>query len=308
MSVVVFGSINIDLVAKTSVMPKDGQTVIGDEFFTNPGGKGANQAVASARMGAPTEMVGRVGNDIFADELLENLKTNSVGIDNIFIDKNTSSGTAIIIVDASGQNRIVVIPAANGRIDESDIDRLESALKSASILLLQLELPIEAVIEAAEIAKRKNVKVIFDPAPAQALPERFYPLIDIITPNQTEAELLTGIAVTNEQQASESAEELIKRGVSEVIIKMGSEGVFRTDGKEKLYLPAFKVKAIDTVAAGDAFNGCLAAMLNEGASIRQAIEWAQAAAALSVTRQGAQQSMPTRQEVESTFKLNSERK
>lgn len=297
MSVVVFGSINMDLVVKTPRVPSDGETLTGQDFFTNPGGKGANQAVASARMGAVTKIVGRIGSDVFGTELLENLRTNNIDTDGIIVDGSVHSGTAMILVDDNGQNRIVVIPAANGCIGSKDIQRLKSILEDAKILLLQLEIPMDMVLQAAKEAKQANVKVILDPAPAQKLPDELYSLIDIITPNQSETELLTNLQVNNENDAAKAAVELLKRGVGQVIIKMGDKGVYWTDGKDSQYLSAFKVKAVDTVAAGDAFNGCLAAALSEDKPISEALRRALAGGALSVTKQGAQKAMPKRNDV-----------
>lgn len=297
MCIVVFGSMNLDLVARVPRLPTSGETLTGYTFQTFPGGKGANQAVACARLGAKTYMVGRVGEDVFGKNLLGELASAGVDHTNVEIDPGTSSGVALIAVEDSAENMIIVIPGANGQIGEIDLLRLEKVLDQSKILLLQLEIPIEMVVAAAKLAKDKGVKVILDPAPAQTLPDEIYSLIDILTPNETEAELLVGFPVETQKDAARAAKILKDRGVQQVIIKMGSQGAFALiDGKENLY-PAFSVTAVDTVAAGDAFNGGLAAALNEDKSIEEAIKWGIAAGALSVTKEGAQSSMPERNEL-----------
>ena len=297
MCIVVFGSMNLDLVARVPRLPTSGETLTGYTFQTFPGGKGANQAVACARLGAKTYMVGRVGEDVFGKNLLGELASAGVDHTNVEIDPGTSSGVALIAVEDSAENMIIVIPGANGQIGEIDLLRLEKVLDQSKILLLQLEIPIEMVVAAAKLAKDKGVIVILDPAPAQTLPDEIYSLIDILTPNETEAELLVGFPVETQKDAARAAKILKDRGVQQVIIKMGSQGAFALiDGKENLY-PAFSVTAVDTVAAGDAFNGGLAAALNEDKSIEEAIKWGIAAGALSVTKEGAQSSMPERNEL-----------
>jgi len=295
MSIAVFGSINMDLVARTPRLPAPGETLTGQSFQTFPGGKGANQAVACARLGAKTFMVGRVGGDVFGDTLKSELAAAGVHHSNVEIDAGISSGVALIAVEDSAENIIIVIPGANGRINDEDLLRLESVLEKSKILLLQLEVPLEMVVAAAKMAKEKGVMTILDPAPAQVLPEEIYSLIDIITPNETEAALLVGFPVENQQDASRAARVLKERGVGQPIIKMGSKGAFAyIDGKERFY-DAFPVTAVDTVAAGDAFNGALAVALSEGKPIQEAIQWGMAGGALSVTKEGAQPAMPEKQ-------------
>lgn len=297
MPVVVFGSINMDLVVKVPRMPSDGETLVGTEFFTNPGGKGANQGVAAARMGVATRMVGRVGGDGFGKELLGSLEANGVAVDGVAVDGQVCSGTAMIMVDDGGQNRIVVLPAANGCVDDDDIQRLAQALDGAEVLLLQLEVPMEMVLQAAEIAKQKNVTLILDPAPAQKLPDQIYSLIDVITPNQSEAEFLIGFPVNNANDAARAAEVLKARGIGKVVVKMGGDGACWTDGDTIRHISTYDVEVVDTVAAGDTFNGCLAAALASGKPFTEAIDWVLAGSALSVAKQGAQQSMPVRDDV-----------
>ncbi len=295
MSIIVFGSINIDLVATTPRLPVAGETLLGEDFFKVSGGKGANQAVALAKLGIPTQIVGRVGADDFGTELVNNLQASGVQTDNIFVDETVSSGVAIITVSHTGENQIVVIPGANGRVNQEDVERLSHFLPQATALLLQLEIPINAVVAATKVAQRANIKVIFDPAPAQCnLPDELYPLVDIITPNEVEAAQLVGFPVNGEEQAAKAAAVLLQRGVKCAIVKLGAKGVFCATAEDKFFVPAFSVHAVDTVAAGDAFNGGLAAALFEGLSLHQAVVWGAAAGALTATKPGAQTSLPDR--------------
>jgi ribokinase len=304
MSIVVFGSINMDLVARTPRLPAPGETLTGHSFQTFPGGKGANQAVACARLGAKTSMVGRVGGDVFGNTLKAQLESAGVDHTNVAVDAQVSSGVALIAVEDSAENIIIVLPGANGHVNEDDLLRLGSLLKTSKVLLLQLEIPLKMVIAAAKIAKEKGVKVILDPAPAQVLPEEIFRLIDIITPNETEAALLVGFPVENQEDASRAVKVLEKRGAGGSIIKMGSKGAFAyIDGKERFY-DAFPVTAVDTVAAGDAFNGALAVALSEGEPIEEAIKWGLAGGALSVTKEGAQPAMPDRNELLAMLEMN----
>jgi ribokinase len=296
MAVVVFGSINMDLVARTPRLPAPGETITGHTFFTVPGGKGANQAVAAARLGVPTRMVGRVGQDVFAPTLLASLA--DAGVDTAGVVETAGpSGVAAIAVDDRAENTIVVVPGANGEVGEADLGRLESALDGARALLLQLEIPLAAVVAAARAARRRGVTVILDPAPARELPADLYALADIITPNETEAELLLGFPVRDEQAAARATHELLERGVGRVVIKMGGRGAYAADATGGALAPAFAVTPVDTVAAGDAFNGGLAAALSEGLPFAEALRWGLAAGAISVTRAGAQSSMPSRAEL-----------
>ena len=296
--IIVFGSINMDLVARTPNIPVAGETITGYEFFTAPGGKGANQAVAAARLGAKTHMVGRVGNDVFAGALLDSLRQNGVDIDLVGQDEQHSSGVAVIAVDERSENSIVVIPGANGSVGRQEVSQLASLLGDARVLLMQLEIPLEAVIAAGRAAQAAGVRVVLDPAPAKPLPEAVFEFCDTITPNEIEAGMLVGFPVEGIDRAQEAASVLLERGARNVIIKMGRHGAFWSDGNRSEFFPAFKVKAIDTVAAGDAFNGGLAVGLSEGLPIIEAIEWGMAAGALSTTKPGAQPSMPGRSEVE----------
>lgn len=293
MSIVVFGSINMDLVAHTPQLPKPGETLIGHSFSTVPGGKGANQAVACARLGVKTRMVGKVGGDVFGIAFRENLAVTGVDTTFVATDAAVASGIALIAVDDDAENNIIVVPGANGTIGEADLLRLEQALDKANLLLLQLEIPLEMVVAAAKIAQQKKVTVILDPAPACQLPDELYPLIDILTPNESEAAMLVGFPVNNRESAEKAARVLSEKGVSRLIIKMSAKGVFALDSQRSQSYPAIPVTAIDTVAAGDAFNGALGAGLSDGKSFDEAIRWGLAGGALAVTKAGAQAAMPT---------------
>lgn len=295
MPIIVFGSINIDLVATVLRLPMAGETLLGHNFVQNPGGKGANQAVALARLQIPTHMVGRVGIDSFASELLNNLQNSGVNTDNVSLDEDetVSSGVAMIAVDDRGENQIIVIPGANGRVNQEDVEQLSDLLPNSTALLLQLEIPMAAVLGAAKAAHKAGVKVILDPAPAQSdLPDELYPLLDIITPNEIEAGQLVSFAVDDSKSAAKAAAVLLHRGVKCAIIKLGAKGVFCANAAESFFVPAFVVSTVDTVAAGDAFNGGLAAALYQGLSLNQAVVWGAAAGALATTKLGAQTSLP----------------
>ncbi|ABA19878.1 Ribokinase [Trichormus variabilis ATCC 29413] len=303
MSIIVFGSINIDLVATAPKLPIAGETLLGEDFFKVPGGKGANQAVAVAKLGVPTQMVGRVGAHGFGAELMENLQDAGVQTDNIFVDETASSGVAMITVAHDGENQIVVIPGANGRVNQADVERLSYILPTATALLLQLEIPITAVIAAAQAARSNNITVILDPAPAPSdLPAELYPLIDIITPNEVEAGQIVGFPVDGEEAARKAAGVLLQRGVKSAIVKLGAKGVVCATDKETFFVPAFFVDTVDTVAAGDAFNGGLATALYSGLSLHQAVIWGAAAGALAATKLGAQTSLPDKLTFEAFLK------
>lgn len=293
--VIVFGSINMDLVTKTHRLPIPGETLLGQSFSTVPGGKGANQAVAVARLGVPTTMVGRVGKDSFGEQLLTSLQSAGVCTKDVFLDESHSSGIAVITVDDQSENQIIVIPGVNGQVNEEDVERLTHQLSGASALLLQFEVPIAAVQLAAQAARKTGVRVILDPAPITCeLPIELYSLVDIITPNAIEVEQLVGFRVEDPETAAQAAHLLRQRGVNTVVIKLGAQGAFCATIDDTFFIPAIAVDAVDTVAAGDAFNGGLAAALAEGLSIRQAVVWGAAAGALTATKPGAQSSLPNR--------------
>lgn len=293
MSIVVFGSINMDMIAQTPRFPKPGETLIGTHFITLPGGKGANQAVATAKLGRSTYFVGRVGGDSLGRDLLRRLEQFNINTQGVLIDKNTTSGVAMINVERAGENTIIVIPGANGNIDHSDVTRLEKILLKASLLLLQLEIPLEAVKIAAREAQELGVTVMLDPAPApEKLPDSLYPLIDIITPNQTEAAKLVGFPLSDTESIQKAAKKLLQKGIKIVIIKLGEKGAFYATENEQGFIEPIKVKTIDTVGAGDGFNGGVAAALDQGLSLKQALRWGGVVGALTTTQEGAQTALP----------------
>ncbi|NET35983.1 MAG: ribokinase [Cyanothece sp. SIO1E1] len=293
MPVIIFGSLNMDLVTRTPCLPIAGETLVGYDFTTVPGGKGANQAVAIARLGVAAQMVGRVGGDSFGQELLLSLQAAGVQTDGVFVDAASHSGVAAIAVDEAGENHIIVVAGANGQVNQTDLSCLNQHLSHANALLLQLEIPLSAVQQAAQMASLAGVTVILDPAPARSdLPDDFYPLIDIITPNQIEAGQLVGFTVNSPETAAKAAAVLRQRGVKTVIVKLGQQGALCVNADATWHIPAFPVQAVDTVAAGDAFNGGLAAALAKGLPLRQAVIWGSAAGALAVTKAGAQPAMP----------------
>ncbi|MDF5725148.1 MAG: ribokinase [Rhizonema sp. PD37] len=295
MSIIVFGSINIDLVATSERLPMAGETLLGHNFFQVPGGKGANQAVALALLGIPTQIVGRVGADSFGVELVNNLQASGVQTNSVLVDETVSSGVATIAVDDAGENQIIVIPGANGRVNLEDVERLSYLLPKATALLLQFEIPMSAVLAAAKAAREMGVTVILDPAPApENVPEELYSLVDIITPNEVEIRQLVGFAVDEEVSVAKAAAVLRERGVKYAIIKLGAKGVFCVTPEETFFVPAFPVQTVDTTAAGDAFNGALAAGLFEKLSLHQAVIWGAAAGAIAATKPGAQPSLPNR--------------
>jgi len=293
----------MDLVTRTPRLPIAGETLQGYEFFTAPGGKGANQAVAAARLGISTQIVGRLGDDDFGRQLLAGLQAADVQTDGILVDESASSGVAVIAVDDAGENNIIIVAGANGCVNQQDVERLTDLLPGAAALLLQFEVPLPAVLAAAQAARQAGVLVILDPAPAKEnIPPELYPLIDIITPNEIEASQLVGFPVEGQEAAAKASAELRQRGVGTVIVKLGAQGVFCAAGAETFFVPAFSVRAVDTVAAGDAFNGGLAAALADGRSLRDAVVWGAAAGAISATKAGAQPSLPDRKTFDAFLK------
>ncbi len=293
----------MDLVTRTPRLPIAGETLQGYEFFTAPGGKGANQAVAAARLGISTQIVGRLGDDDFGRQLLAGLQAADVQTDGILVDESASSGVAVIAVDDAGENNIIIVAGANGCVNQQDVERLSDLLPGAAALLLQFEIPLPAVLAAAQAARQAGVLVILDPAPAKEnIPPELYPLIDIITPNEIEASQLVGFPVEGQEAAAKASAELRQRGVGTVIVKLGAQGVFCAAGAETFFVPAFSVRAVDTVAAGDAFNGGLAAALADGRSLRDAVVWGAAAGAISATKAGAQPSLPDRKTFDAFLK------
>ena len=295
-SAIAFGSINMDLVATTPKLPVPGETLLGHNFFTVPGGKGANQAVALARLGVNTYMVGRVGDDSFGNQLLKTLLAAGVNIENVLVDENARSGVALISIDDAGENQIIVVPGANGCVDSTDVDNLNSLLPNCRVLLMQFEIPLPSILLAAQAAKRLGVKIILDPAPVlKEIPAELYPLVDVITPNEIEIGQLVGFAVNDLEAATRATNILLQRGVGCAIAKLGVKGVICATKEETFFVPAFPVETVNTVAAGDAFNGGLAAAMVEDLSLRQSVVWGAAAGAIAATKSGAQSSMPTKE-------------
>ena len=299
MSIMVFGSINMDITTFTPRLPKLGESLFGTSYITVPGGKGNNQAVAAARLGAKVKFIGRVGQDIFGKEVLSVIQAESVDISLIKEDPNHRTGLAIISVDEKADNSIIVISGANMAIDEQDVLRAANSLKDVRVLLFQMEVPLKASLDLARTAKEQGIKIIFDPAPAPStpLPDEFYQLVDIVTPNEIETEALVGFPIQNMNDAEKASIQLREKGVSTAIIKLGDKGGYFNSQGESRFIPPFKVEAIDSVAAGDAFNGALAVAISEGKPITEAARWGAAAGALATTKRGALPSMPYRDEV-----------
>ena len=293
----VLGSTNTDMVITGKKIPVPGETVSGGRFLMNPGGKGANQAVAVARLSAKKGacvFIAKVGDDLFGRETAARVEKDGI-VPRLVVDRKEPSGTALILVDAKGQNVISVALGANGTLSPKDVSPFKKDIEGAAALVMQLETPLDTVEWAAKVAHDAGVSVILNPAPAQKLPKSLYPLVDWITPNETEAELLTGVKVVDAASAAKATAVLKKRGVGHVVITMGSKGAYCGDCN-KVY-PCRKVKAVDCVAAGDTFNGAFAVALAEGRTCADAIAFAQKASAISVTRPGAQSSIPFRKEI-----------
>lgn len=293
----VFGSLNMDLVVRVARFPAPGETVSGHTFTAVPGGKGANQAAASARLGVETALVGRVGDDAHGEALLGALRESGVDVTGVTRTPGVPTGTAHIQVTDGGENTIVVVPGANHALEGSDLERLERALEGAAVLMLQLELPLPQVLGAARRAAARGVPVLLDPAPARPLPDELWRLCTLVTPNEHEAGVLTGLSVATDTGVRAAAEALLGLGAREVVVKRGAQGADWTDGETWHHVPAHRVRAVDTVAAGDAFNGALAAALASGLPRPEALAWGAATAAVAVTRPGAQTSLPTRAEM-----------
>jgi len=294
--IIVIGSTNVDMVVKTDKHPLPGETRLGGIFFMNAGGKGANQAVAAARMGANVTFVTKVGNDIFGEQSIAGFKKERINTDFVFVDDSSSTGTALIVVNKEGENSIVVAPGANARLLPRDIDQVHD-FEEAGIILIQLEIPMETISAVVKKALVNNQKVIMNPAPAQKLADELLNGLFLITPNETEASLLTGISVEDDDTAGEAARIFLKRGVKNVIITLGKKGAYFQNENVSLRINAPVVTAIDTTAAGDTFSGALAVALTEKMSWEEAIKFAVATASISVTRLGAQASIPYRSEI-----------
>ncbi|WP_448104515.1 ribokinase [Pedobacter panaciterrae] len=295
--IIVAGSINMDMVVKTGHIPQPGETVLGGTFFMNPGGKGANQAVAVARLGGEVAFIGKIGDDVFGKQSSQLFDEEGISTLGMLSDPENPSGIALITVDQFGENSIVVAPGANARLEPADVEQAFCLYPEGKILLIQLEIPMLTVEFAARYAHGKGMTVILNPAPANDLTPELFSLIDIITPNANEAEVLSGLKITDIASAKEAAETLRKQGVKNVIITLGKLGAVLLEEDVFYHIEAPEVETVDTTAAGDVFNGALAVAVAEGRSLRDAASFACRAAAIAVTRLGAQSSIPYRNEV-----------
>lgn len=295
--ILVVGSSNTDMVIKTNHFPAPGETILGGKFLMNAGGKGANQAVAAGRLGGMVTFVGKIGDDIFGKQAVQQLEDEGINVSYVAVDPENPSGVAMITVDQKGENSIVVAPGSNGSLSPEDFDKADSELDESEFVLMQLEIPLETVEHIAAKAAAKNKKVILNPAPAAKLSDKLLQNLYLITPNETEAELITGIKVTDEQSALEAANLLHQKGVERVIVTLGAGGAFFLSDEKSGIVKAPKVEAIDTTAAGDTFNGALVVALSEDKPLIDAIAFAVSAASVSVTRIGAQSSIPHRKEL-----------
>jgi ribokinase len=297
-SILVVGSSNTDMIIKVQRIPKPGETILGGEFASAAGGKGANQAVGAARAGGAVTFIARVGRDMFGDKAVAGFIADGINVRHIVRDRTSPSGVALIFVGQNGENSIAVASGANARLTPADLRQARSPFGKASVVVLQLETPLKTVEAAAKLAADAGARVILNPAPARPLPNSLLRRLFLLTPNESEAELLTGIAVNNEAAATKAADALLRRGVENVIITLGARGAFIAGKQGRGLVKGYKVKAVDTTAAGDVFNGTLAVALAEGKSLQDAAQFASAAAAISVTRLGAQTSAPTRKEID----------
>jgi ribokinase len=298
--IVVVGSLNMDLVTRAARRPQRGETLSGESFGMFVGGKGLNQAIAAARQGASVRMVGRVGVDDFGRRLRQTLEAAGVDAQLVAEDSATSTGVATIVLDAEGDNSIIVVPGANGRVGAEDVERASEAIAAADLLMLQLEVPLAAVLRAAQIARAAGVRVLLNPAPAPAgpLPAELLRLVDVLTPNETETQSLTGLSAADDESAARAAAALRARGVGAVVLTLGARGALLADGERTVQVPGYVVQVVDTTAAGDAFCGALGTQLALGRPLEAAVSYANAAGALATTVLGAEPAMPGREAVE----------
>lgn len=299
--VMVIGSSNTDLIIKVARIPKPGETILGGEFARAAGGKGANQAVAAARAGGAVTFIARVGRDANGEAALAGFAADGINVKHVIRDPVRPSGVALILVDRKGENSIAVASGANDKLSPADVREANAAFRYARVVLLQLETPLKTVMASVALAAAAGVRVVLNPAPAQPLPAQLLKSVYVLTPNESEAELLTGVVVSNEATAARAANKLLARGVQNVIITIGARGAFVTGKAVQQMIPGFKVHAVDATGAGDVFNGALVVGLAEGRSLLEAARFASAAAAISVTRFGAQPSAPTRREIEAVL-------
>ncbi len=296
--IVVVGSNMMDMITKIPRLPKMGETLAGSAFSLGFGGKGANQAVMAARLQAKVAMITKVGGDVFGGMVKQNFASQGIAVDTTFTDESLPSGVAPILVDDEGHNLVIIVPGANNSLSAAEVKGAQAVIQSARILICQLEIPDEAILAAFEIASQAGVQIIFNPAPARPVPGRMLALADLLVPNETEAELLTGIPVSDLDSAARAAEALHSMGARTVIITLGAQGALLYEKGHASHFPAPKVKAVDTTGSGDAFIGSLAVSLARGKSLPEAVQFANRAAALSVTRIGTQISFPTPDEID----------
>ncbi|MCF8085690.1 MAG: ribokinase [Desulfohalobiaceae bacterium] len=297
-AVLVLGSANTDLTVRAERLPRPQETVTNGEFSSSFGGKGANQALAALRAGAQTRLIARIGRDAFGERLAEHLATSGLPREGLIRDETAPAGVALIGVDREGTNQILVAPGSNKRLSPRDLHRFKHLLSGCSVFLSQLEIPLETVQSGLEAARQAGLFTVLDTAPSRELPQAIYPLLDLITPNEREATDLTGIRVDSPESARETGRILLRRGCGAALITLGGQGALFADRDREVLIPPYSVRAVDTVAAGDAYNGALAAALSEGASLLDAARFAAAAGALSTTRSGAQDSLPDREEID----------
>ena len=292
----VIGSLNMDLVIESPKQPIMGETIMGKGFFTTQGGKGANQAVAIAKLGGNVTMIGCIGDDDLGKQLKENLVTNNINADSVNVINNISSGVAVITV-VNGDNCIIVDSGANNLLTPELIKANQNKIIDSKMIVMQMEIPFKSILEAVTIAKKNNVKVLLNPAPAKPLPDSLLCDIDILTPNETECEIITGIKINSIEDAETAVEYLVKKGVKQVFVTMGEKGVVYNDGEKISHQAPPKTVAVDSTAAGDSFTAAIALKLSEGSEIEEAVRFANQVGALTVSRKGAQASLPTYEEV-----------
>lgn len=297
-NIVVVGSLHMDLTIRAKTIPRLGETVLGDQFKMSPGGKGANQAVAAAKLGANVTLIGRVGSEAFGTDLMRNAGQHRINTKFIVQDKETQTGLALIMVDQKGNNIIAVFPGADMKCSKEDIDRADSVIKSADILLAQLETPFPVAQHAIQKAFQYGVKVILNPSPAHTLPEDVLRNVNVLTPNESEAEILSGNSITDLSSARKAITEILKKGAENIVLTLGKEGALVGTKAEVVHVKSPKVNPVDTTGAGDAFCGALAVAISSGENLEEAVVYANCAGALATTKMGAQEALPTREELE----------
>ncbi len=299
--IIVVGSSNMDMVVKTDRLPRPGETILGGSFLMNPGGKGANQAVTIARLGGDVLFITKLGSDLLGKQLQEGFRKDKIPLQGVLKDEDIPTGVALINVDRKGENCIAVAPGSNWTLSAADIDTKQQYFQSSTFLLMQLEIPLQTVEHTIAMAKKHQMKTVLNPAPATQLSSQLLKGLFAITPNETEAEILTGIKIADEITAAQAAQKLRDMGIENVIITLGKKGAFLHNDEFNMLIPAPKANVIDTTAAGDVFNGALVVALAENMTIKEAVEFACKAASLSVTKMGAQSSIPYREEVNKHF-------